>query len=560
MQGRKQDRMIKLKNTNCLTVLIWNLFAYLGSDRFYLSIFLMLIVLTGCSFSNNIDHEISIGKNNLQNIMKDTRQPAVAGQFYPADERELKEQIEGFLEKADSPRTEGRVRAIMAPHAGYDFSGQVAAEAYKQIQAGDIKTVVIIGNSHSSFFEGAAIDGSQGWDTPLGEVAIDARLANKMVADAESIVFDSTPHEKEHSLEVQLPFLQTVLGNGFQIVPILFGNIKDESECRALAEILAAHLREDDIVVVSSDMSHYPSYEDANRMDKQTLKIIESCDIEELEEHINTSLSEGVPGEDTLLCGEDAVKTVMHLANIKQWDIARVLKYANSGDVVIGDKDRVVGYGAMVFADSTAKEEAEQEQEAPIEASPGMFDKIASPLTPKQRESLLGIAQKTVESYISQGVKPEFNITDDRLQKREGAFVTLKKDGELRGCIGHIVQTEKPLWQAVQDLAIASALKDDRFEPVTLDELPDLTYEVSVLSEPLQVDDWRQVQPGEHGVIIRQGGQTGVFLPQVAKETGWNREEFLSQLCFQKLGSTPDCYKDPESEIFIFTAQVFSQQ
>lgn len=548
-----------------ISIYIYHISIYINNIHRFSSLIILLLsitILTGCSLVDNINknNNIGIGKTNNSKNMEDVRKPAVAGQFYSADTEELKEQIEGFLKRATSPQVEGKVKAIMTPHAGYDFSGPVAAEAYKQIEDEKMATVVIIGNSHSSFFEGVAVDDSSAWETPLGEVKVDTQFANKLMANTESIVFNGAPHRQEHSLEVQVPFLQTVLDGDFKIVPILFGNVKDESECRVLADALAASLGKNDLVAVSSDMSHFPPYEDANRIDKRTLEIIESTDIEELEEHISSSMSEGIPQEDTLLCGEDAVRTVMHLAHIKQWDTIKTLKYANSGDTDLGDKESVVGYGAVAFADSTAKQEQKQEQEeAPIETSSGELEGLTRPLTPKQKEVLLNVAKQTVETYVQEGAKPEFNITDERLREPEGAFVTLKKNGELRGCIGQIVQTEAPLWKVIQDVAVSAAVDDDRFEPVTSEELSELTYEVSVLSIPSQVDNWRQVQPGKHGVIIRQGQRSGVFLPQVAEETGWNREEFLSQLCFQKLGSTPECYKDPNAELFIFTAQAFSE-
>lgn len=519
-------------------------------------------LLSGCSSPNNINPKlVGIDKNNFKNNMEDLRKPVVAGQFYTADKEKLKEQINNFLEQANSQKVAGRVKAIMVPHAGYDFSGPVAAEAYRQLEGTNIKTLVIIGNSHSSFFEGVAIDSSSSWQTPLGSVSVDTQFAHRLADNYENIIINGEPHKKEHSLEVQIPFLQTILGKDFKIVPILFGNIKDETECRNLAEALAANLGSNDLVIASSDMSHFPSYEDANRLDKRTLQIIKSADVEELEEHISTSMGEGVPHEETLLCGEDAVKTIMYLNNIKQWDSAKILRYSNSGDSDLGDKNRVVGYGAMVFADSTVKQEEVRQQESfSVESLEQKLGGLTVPLFPKEKKALLNIANESVESYIKKGVKPEFNITDKRLQEKEGAFVTLKKNGQLRGCIGQIVQTKKSLWEVVQDTAISAATSDDRFIPVSSEELSELTYEISVLSVPFQIDDWQQVQPGKHGVIIRQGNRSGVFLPQVAEETGWSREEFLSQLCSQKLVSTPDCYTSSDSEIFVFTAQVFSEK
>ena len=181
-----------------------------------------------------------------------------------------------------------------------------------------------------------------------------------------------------------------------------------------------------------------------------------------------------------------------------------------------------------------------------------------SQLTKQEQNILLDIAKKTVESYVKQGEIPEFNITDENLNQNQGAFVTLHKSNQLRGCIGQIIPSQKPLWQVVRDMAISACSQDYRFNPVTANELSKINYEISVLSKPAKVDNWQDIKLGKHGVIITKNNQSGVFLPQVAEERGWNLEEFLSQLCSQKAGLDPDAYKnDPNIDLKIFTAQVF---
>ena len=172
---------------------------------------------------------------------------------------------------------------------------------------------------------------------------------------------------------------------------------------------------------------------------------------------------------------------------------------------------------------------------------------------------LLNIAKETVEAKILGKSLTEYEIKDERLNWQEGAFVTLKIRGELRGCIGQIIPSSKPLWQVVRDMAVSASTEDPRFPPVSKSELDKLEYEVSVLSAPERVDDWQKIELGKHGVIVKQGYQSGVFLPQVATETGWDKETFLSELCSQKAGLAPNCYKDSNTEIQIFTAQVFGE-
>ena len=445
----------------------------------------------------------------------------------------------------------------MVPHAGYAFSAPVAAHSYKQLQDKKINTAVIICNSHTAYFDGIAIDESDAWQTPLGLVEVDKELAGKLVKQNDVIKFNSDVHKDDHTLEVQIPFLQVVLDGRFKIVPILFGNTDPsltlplsrggkEPSYKKLARALADNLAENDILIISTDMSHYPAYEDANKIDKQTLEMIKSADIAKLENYFKDVESQNIPNEQTVLCGIDGVKTVLELYNLLDWDGIEVLKYANSGDVPIGDKDSVVGYGAVVFALTPGPSPALRERGA-----------IDNELNNQQKEQLLNIARATVESYVKYGKAPEFDVSDGRLKLKQGAFVTLRNNGKLRGCIGQITPSEKPLWQAVRDMAIAACSEDRRFNPISKEELGEIDYEVSVLSVPEKINDWQDIELGKHGVIMQKGSRSGVFLPQVADETGWSKEEFLSQLCSQKAGLPPDCYKDKDVELKIFTAQAF---
>lgn len=484
-------------------------------------------------------------------MYKNLRQPAVAGQFYPSDPEQLELKIKEYLNNATAT-TSGDIKAIMVPHAGYDYSGPVAAYSYKELEGRKYDTVVIICNSHSSYFDGVAIDDADAWQMPLGTVEVDKELANKLTKADSSIKFNGSAHRYEHSLEVQLPFLQTVLPKDFKIVPILFGNTGGDSY-KKLAKALADNLGEHDLVVISTDMSHYPGYKDANRIDPVTLGKIKSADIAALEKHITDTELERVPNEDTLLCGIDGVKIIMELYKLAGWDKITILHYANSGDVTgIGDKSRVVGYGAVAFIGNRKSDTKNQKQ---TEAINNISD-----LNEQQEKILINIATTTVNKYIQDRQISEFNIIDERLNQREGAFVTLNKNGQLRGCIGQIVPTDKPLWQVVRDMAIAAATTDPRFQPVSKEELSQLTYEVSVLSKPEPVSDWHKIELGRHGVIVSKGWQSGVFLPQVATETGWDLETFLSELCLQKAGLKPDAYKnDPAVELQVFTAQVVEE-
>ncbi len=498
----------------------------------------ILLFLTSCAKTQTFN-----------DMPKKIRTPVVAGQFYPNEPGAITDKIKRYLKEAPEKNIAGQIKAIVVPHAGYDFSGPVAAYAFKELTGKKINTAVIISNSHKDYFDGIAIDDSDDWQTPLGTVAVDKVLAEKLVKADANIKYNSVVHASDHPLEVEIPYLQTVLEGDFKIVPILFGN-KDEDSYKKLAQALKDNLAPDDLVVISTDMSHYPKYEDANKIDKETLEKIKTATAEEFADYIKGVEGAGYANEQTALCGIDAVKTLIELKRLAGWDKVEILKYANSGDApLIGDKERVVGYGAVVFAkmeNVNIKMQNDNEK----------FKNIDE-LNNEQKKKLLDIARQTVESYVKNSKISEFIITDERLNQKQGAFVTLHKDGQLRGCIGQIVPSSDPLWQVVRDMAVAACSEDGRFNPVSKDELNKLEYEVSVLSTPELIDDWHKVELGKHGVIIKKSGQSGVFLPQVATDTGWALEEFLSELCWQKAGLSPSCYKDKNTQIFVFTAQVF---
>jgi len=462
------------------------------------------------------------------------RPMAYAGQFYSAERRELRSMVANYLDKVKPENAYNNIKILIVPHAGYDYSAQVAAQAYQQVSNQEIKRVYLIGNSHRHYFSGIATDDSQAWETPLGLVRVDENMVKELVQTNNLIKLDPTVQLDDHILEVQLPFLQVILGNDFKIVPLLFGNTS-EQDYRVLGEILSQQLVPGDLVIISSDMSHYPPRELGQEIDQKTLDLIVQLDLDGLIKHSREALDID-QGEETILCSLEAVKTALVLAENLQLR-GQILSYHNSGDIIGGDKNKVVGYGAVIFYN---------------------VDQISpNPLNQAEQSILLNIARETVNSYVNNGTISNFKIIDERLQVVQGAFVTLHKNKELRGCIGEITANQ-PLWQVVQNMALEAASRDYRFLPVTADELSDLDYEISVLTPPQIITDWRQIRLGQDGVIIRRGLRSGVFLPQVAQETGWNLEEFLNQLCVQKAGLEIDCYKnDSGVEISIFQAQVF---
>lgn len=459
---------------------------------------------------------------------EEVKKAVVAGAFYPDSSVVLAGQVDRYLREANPQRIEGEIVALISPHAGYVYSGPVAAFGYKAISDRKYDTVVIIGPSHHVSFDGVSILERGFYETPLGKVEIDSEFAKELIKFKKSVIyFYPQAYEEEHSVEVQIPFLQRS-SKDFKIVTLIMGNISYKT-CKDLSEALVSAIRKSNkkvLILASTDMSHYYSYNDAVLKDQVTLSEILNFDAERLAEKISKGECE--------LCGVAPVLATLLAGKGLGANKISLLKYANSADTA-GDKSRVVGYGSLVIY---------REEERMLNA--------------EQKIRLLEIARKTIEDYVKENRDPQFTETDSELLKEKGAFVTLRKGEDLRGCIGNIIG-RGPLYLTVRDMAIASATEDPRFSPVTAKELKDIKIEISVLSKPKRIAGVDEIRLGEHGVIIKQGLRSGVFLPQVALETGWTKEEFLSNLCSHKAGLPADAWKDKNTEIYIFTAQVFEE-
>ena len=277
--------------------------------------------------------------------MEKIRFAAVAGQFYPEKREELESLIEKFFADSKLPKIEGEIFGAICPHAGYIFSGFVAAHCYQAIEGKKFDSVILIGDSHYERFEGVAVWDKGEWETPLGKVKVDENLAKELLSKSERFFVRDSAHLFEHSLEVQIPFLQKVLKN-FKILPIIFGS--EDKDWKNLAKaILDTTKRKKVLIVASSDLSHYPPYEIAKKADLETVDSILTCDPEKFDQKIK-ELERKYPGVDTFACAQDSIKTILEIAkNLKAK--AKLLKYQNSGDTPFGEKFQVVGYCAIVF-------------------------------------------------------------------------------------------------------------------------------------------------------------------------------------------------------------------
>lgn len=253
------------------------------------------------------------------------RTPAVAGMFYPYNSKELRRMINSFLEGSRRNSIEGKLKGLVVPHAGYIYSGLVAAAGYRLLKENNpnVERVFLVGPSHTSRFFGVAQAEEEYWETPLGKTEVEQLPESQLIKN------NSEVHQREHCLEVQVPFLQTVLGR-FRIYALLTG----ELSTGVLANELAKEIEEDSVFIASSDLSHYHPYDQAVRIDSAANTSVPALDIEKTENFVEA-------------CGKDAVLTLMQIAKIKKWK-GKFLDYRNSGDTR-GPKDQVVGYGCYAF-------------------------------------------------------------------------------------------------------------------------------------------------------------------------------------------------------------------
>ncbi len=479
----------------------------------------------------------------MSNRHHDIRKPAVAGLFYPAHPGELAKTIADLYSRVEKEPIGGVPIALIVPHAGYPYSGHTAAKAYKLLDGEQFETVVVVSPSHRVFFKGSSVYDGGGYETPLGVVEIDRELARKIASIHPSVYLSNMGHASgatrgEHALEVQLPFLQIVLGK-FKLVAIVMGD-QEEDSINSLGETLAAVLKgTNTLLVASTDLSHFHSQKVAERLDSAIKKAVERFDPDLLVDTLESGEGEA--------CGGGIVAAVMKAAKRLGGKEVDFLEYTTSGETT-GDFQEVVGYlSAAIVADRSAIS-AKSTLGAPAARSRQEFA-----LNDEEKKKLHDIAREAIEACIKG--EPYVPVAIDGLSAERGVFVTLKIDGHLRGCIG-LIRARDPLYKAVPEMAMAAAFDDPRFPPVTAVEFPRLEYEISVLSPLERVHDLEDIEVGRDGLMIKLDLHSGLLLPQVAAEYRWDRIEFLEQTCL-KAGLPKNSYRNKQAEIYRFSADVF---
>ncbi len=419
------------------------------------------------------------------------REPFVAGQFYPASPSQLEKLVAQFVDK-DAEKEE--VIGLLSPHAGYIYSGPVAGATISRIKLKD--TFIIIGPNHSGSGKPLSIMTEGTWKTPLGDVEIDSELGKQILAASGHLEEDPGAHLYEHSVEVQVPFLQ-YFRRDIRIVPIVFSHSTHAIYKEIGRDIAVAikKLNRDAVIIASGDMTHYEPQESAQKKDMQAIEAILKLDEDELAERyerLNISMCAYAPAVSLISAARELGATS-----------AELVKYQTSGDVT-GDYSGVVGYAGIII---------------------------------KGMSPIAKLAKETVETFVRKGRTPVPKVLTPEMKQKAGVFVSIHKLGELRGCIGTSSPTEPDVAREIITNAVSSATRDPRFPPIAPNELKDLDYSVDVLTSPEPVESEDQLDPKKYGVIVQSGYRRGLLLPDLG---GVDSTAYQIAICRQKAGIMPD--------------------
>jgi len=475
------------------------------------------------------------------------RQPAVAGSFYAADKETLTKDLTALFQSCKKITINNKIRAIICPHAGYIFSGKIAAAAYSAIpENSTYKNIFIIGSSHVSAFDGASVYYSGDYITPLGKLIVNREIGEKLKSDNKVFAFPENSHLKEHSIEVQLPFIQFYFKNSPKIVPVIIGT-DNKKIVRQIAEALRPYFTPENLFVISSDFSHYPPYNEAVEADRLTALGIESGDPDTFLNTLKKNSEKNIKGLVTSMCGWTSGLTLLYLTDNNSKYEFSLIDYCNSGDSPYGGKDKVVGYNAIAVSERDLKSESK------IESKQGFK------FSDEEKDILFKLVRTSIESKLNAKSKSqtETEKIPSQLLKPMGAFVTLKINGKLRGCIGRFISSD-PLYEVVKASAISSAFEDPRFMPLTLQEYARTEIEITVLGPLEKISSKNEIILGKHGIYIKKDSRSGTMLPQVATENNWSVDEFLGYTSRDKAGIGWDGWKN--AELYIYEGVVLEEK
>ena len=474
------------------------------------------------------------------------RQPYAAGRFYSADKETLNKDISQLFNDCRKTSENAEVRAIIVPHAGYVYSGKTAAAGFSVTPKNTTyKNIFIIGSSHVISFQGASVYNTCDFITPLGKAKVNREIADKLKAENKVFQFPVDAHLRDHNLEVQVPLIQYYYTNTPAIVPIVIGT-DNTKIIKEIAEALRPWFTPENLFVISSDFSHYPSYKDAVENDKRTAEGILTGDPDKFLAAIRKNTAKTIPGLLTSMCGWTSGLCILYLAQDNPDLKFKRIDYCNSGDSPYGSKDEVVGYNAISLVDISKRT-------AGGELNSGEFR-----FTKEEKDLMFSIARNSIHTMLYE--KKRITLDESRmpeaLKNKYGAFVTLKINGNLRGCIGRFL-SEDPLYEVIKQSALSSAFEDPRFSPLTKAEYEKTDVEITVLGPMKRIKNINEIILGKHGIYIKKDFRTGTMLPQVAIENNWTVEEFLGYTSRDKAGIGWDGWKN--AELYIYEGLVLEE-
>jgi hypothetical protein len=518
--------MERLKMQNKYNIL-WNVI---------ISINLLIITSAGC------DKQPVVEKNSESKNM--VFNSTLSGRWYSADSETLKKEVNQLFEKNEVKPAEDII-ALILPHAGYQYSGRTAAMGLASLGR-QYKRIIVIGPSHYMPMEDVlSVPQETTYKTPLGNVAMDTEFIKKLLQYPQ---FQTIPQANlsEHSTQIQVPLLQHTQKD-FKLVLIVAGQCSAQTVSKA-ASILNSLIDNDTLVIASSDFTHYgPNYgyvpfreniqEQIKDLDMGAYKYIEQLD--------SNGFMEYKEKTGATICGNIPIAILLSMLD-KDKSSTRLINYTTSGQLM-NDFNNSVSYLAVSFAGKWPK------------SAPVKQEDISSTLTEEDKKQLLALARKSITYFLDNQKMLEVSGENfsGRLKAARAAFVTLNKNHQLRGCIGDIFPRQ-PLYKSVISNAVYAAVEDRRFYPVDKDELKDITIEISALTPPKPVNSYRDIRIGIDGVVLKKDGYSAVFLPQVAPEQNWTRDEMLTHLSL-KAGLPPDGWKEGAS-FLVFQAEVFGEE
>jgi AmmeMemoRadiSam system protein B/AmmeMemoRadiSam system protein A len=484
---------------------------------------------------------LATGCSQIGDLQNSVKQPVAAGKYYPKDNAELNKLLKKAFQTAPPPKLRGSLRALLIPDAPYRYTGILSAMAIKSLRVKKIDTVYIIGQAKRASVTGALVWQGRAWRTPLGLMAVDRESVNKLLQHSNDINFFNPAWADEYAVEMQLPFLQTILPEA-KIVPIMMGAANWE-ECWSVATAIARQAENQQaVIIISSNMSVFTSQDHAEKIDKKILDAMKELDVYQIDRLASQFEAEGIAGLEQAFAGLASLKTGLISANLLGANRAELIQYTNQGQLT-GKSERVAGYGVVAFLDDP--------QIAPHTIKRAFPNRQPINLSKQEQLELLRIARASIKEAMATGRALDATTNKASLLVKHPVYIKLIKNGDMRGTYG-LIDGGLPLYQAIAEIAPAAAFRDTRFSPVSMDELPYLDIEIVILTNMTPITEIDQIQLSERGFIVKRGNRQGITLPAEMMNKAWTKEQMLEDLCANKAGLARDAWRDQRTKLYSF--------